>query len=63
MLAYNADYIWAPGYDNSLARVQSVHPEGVPDSDIVKYLCLKDQAELEELHALACAKLRAYLTS
>jgi hypothetical protein len=63
MIAYNPDYICAPGFDNSLARVQTTHPDGVPDTDIVKYLCLRDKAELEEIHAIACAKLRDYLTS
>ena len=56
------DFVVAPGYENSLARVQSAHPEGVPDSDIVKYLLLKDKAELEAIHSAACLKLRQLLS-
>jgi hypothetical protein len=62
-VAQDPDFVNSPGFENSLAKVKSAHPEGIPDSDIVKYLCLKDKTELEEIHAAACLKLRQHLLS
>ena len=62
-IASDPDFVSAPSYDNSLRKVRAAHPEGVPDSDIVKYLCLQSRAELEALHTVACQKLHEYLQS
>jgi hypothetical protein len=54
------DYINAPSYGNSLKNILKVHPEGVPNSNIEKYLLLTAD-EIESIHSEACAKLRRYL--
>ena len=54
------DYLNAPNYDNSLAKVRLAHPEGVPDKDIAKYLGMPIE-QIELIRDRALEKLRKYL--
>lgn len=54
------DFVCAPAYSNSLARIKQTHPEGVPDKDIAKYLDMPE-GEINQIYAEACVKIRQYL--